>query len=182
MLAHYLFISVIGLYLLLVLLWILIKRHRSRLLVAFSIICWLTLLPVGLLSQFSLYSKPVEVQITNYSPRKGHLYFFKSAECSSRILYDLAVNGNEESSLEVEGDGDSFDKVVFRTENGQLFEFPFDDQQYRVLDIWEKELQLTDNCYQSSIQSYRRRQLLFAMAIGLLMLGTFGMLGAGIRK
>lgn len=182
MITNYLFIAVSGLYLLLGLALFAFKQHRSGILIGFSLICWLALLPIGILSQFSFFSNPVEVEITNYSSRKGHLYFFRAADCDSRILYDLAVNANEESSLQVEGENGSFDKVIFSTANGQLFEFPFDEREYRKLDIWEKELQPADGCYSGPVQAYRRRQFRYAIAIGLLILGASFMIGARIRR
>lgn len=178
MFANYLFIAVLGLYLLLGLALLVFKRKRSGILIAFSLICWLALLPIGILSQFSLFSDPVEVEIINYSPRKGHLYFFRSADCSSRILYDFAVNANEESSLEVDGEKGAFAKVIFSTENGQLLEFPLGEDTYGKLAIWEKELQPADSCYSAPIQDYRQRQLRYTIAIGLLILGATFMFGA----
>lgn len=182
MLAQYLLIVTLGLYLLLALLMFVFKPYRSGLLTGFSLICWLILLAVGLLSQFSLYADPVEVELINYSSRKGHLYFFRSADCGSSIQYDFAVNANEESSLEVEGEQGPFGKIIFATENGQLFTFPFEEEQYRKLAIWEKELQPADSCYQRTIEAYRGRQFRFAIAIGLLILGTTFIVGAGSRK
>lgn len=182
MFANYLFIAVLGLYLLLGLAMLVFKRKRSGILIAFSLICWLTLLPIGILSQFSLFSDPVEIEVINYSSRKGHLYFLRSADCESPILFDFAVNANEESSLEVEGENGSFNKVIFSTANGQLFEFPFEEKEYPKLDIWEKELQPADSCYSRPVQAYRMRQLQYAIAIGLLILGTTFMVGARMRR
>lgn len=183
MVTHYYLILVISLYFLLLLLWFILKQKRTTLLMVFSLLCWVLLLPVGYLSQYTVYADPFELEVINYSGRKGQLYFFRSAGCDSRILYDFAVNPNEESSLEVDRDGETFSEVIFRTEDGALLTFPTGDVTLQPLAIWEKELEPAESCYQSPIKAYRNRQQQYAIAIGLLVLGTLAMFGAaGIRK
>lgn len=182
MLIHYLFIAVLCQYLIVGLLIFIFKQHRSGILTGFGLLCWMVLLAIGYLSQYTVHSKPVKVEVTNYSTRKGNLYFFRSKDCDSHILYDFAVNANEESSLEIDGGQETFAKVIFRTENGEFFQILLADAAHRELLIWEKELEKADKCYQTPIKAYRRKQLQYAIAIGLLILGTFGMFGAAIRK
>jgi hypothetical protein len=182
MFASYLLISLLALYLLLVLLLFFFRTYRYRILVAFSLICWLGLLAMGAFTLFKPHQNPVKLEIINYSPRKGHLYFFQEDACNATLLFDFAVNANEESSLEIAGEQKDFARVIFLTEDGQLLKFPLEEAEAERIAIWEKELVPADSCFSAPIDSYSFLQLQYAVSTGLLIIGSTLMFGAAYRK
>lgn len=168
----YLLWTVVAVYLLLFLFLFLKHPLRRKLFAGAGLFFALLLSAVAVFSQISLFSNPVEVAITNYSSKKGILYFFKGSDCSARILYSLEVNNNEKSSMEVEGEGGGFDRVVFVTQQGENFTFSFQSEQYYELEIWEKELMPAQPCLPAVIEAYRWDQTLYTLSIGLMLLGV----------
>lgn len=182
MFASYLLISLLALFLLLVLLLFFFRAYRNRILVAFSLICWLGLLALGAFTLMKPHQNPVVLEIINYSPRKGHLYFFQEEACNATLLFDFAVNANEESSLEIAGEQKDFGRVIFLAEDGQLLKFPHEEDDEGRIAIWEKELAPADSCFRAPIGSYSFLQLQYAVSTGLLIIGSMFMFGAAFRK
>lgn len=120
---------------------------------------------IALLTQYSLLSNPVEVAITNYTSRSGTLYFMQTAGSSEQIRYELAVNANEESRLEIESEGGDYDAVLFLSK-GELRAVPVQDQAKGQLDIWEKELKPGGRNNLPLLQDWQERQQLYSLAIG----------------
>lgn len=182
--ANYFFIATLVLYLMLVLLLVFLKQYRLQLLTTFSLVCWIGLIALGAFSLLVPYEQPQKLKLINYSSRRGHLYFFQTQDCQTDILYDIGVNANEESSFVVEGQKGRFGKILFLGENGQLFEFPAEEDAEGRIAVWEKELLPAHSCYRDAIEAYRRKQLYFAVATGLLISGTLLMFAgrSGYKK
>jgi hypothetical protein len=123
---------------------------------------------VALLSELSLFSNPVEVKITNYSSNSGILYFLKESNEGRRILYDLSVNRNEESCIEVESEGGGYDKVLFVSKE-EIYQVPVQEQEYRQLEIWEKELKPVDASYRVVLENWQQGQQIYSLAVGLML-------------
>lgn len=169
MLAGQLFYGLLFLYLLLLFLVLLIPKRRSGILDAFSLLFAFLLLLLVLTSQLPLFSDPIDLKVTNYSSRKGELFFFQQEDCSAPVWLGYPVNANEESLLEIELS--EAKKLIFKTDKGLLFEVPLPDKESHELEVWEKELQAASACYHERIEEYRWEQQRFSMAIGLLLFG-----------
>lgn len=130
-----------------------------------SIVFAILLSGIALLTQFSLFSNPVEVKIVNYSSRSGSLYFLQTVGEEERIRYEKAVNANEESSMKVEKEGWPSDAVLFLSKN-EIRKVPVQEQADGKLDIWEKELQPAEKSYRPLLQDWQDRQQRYSIAIG----------------
>lgn len=131
-----------------------------------SILFLFTLSGLALLSEISLFSDPVEIKITNYSSKSGMLYFLKESNEGRRILYDLSVNRNEESSIEIEGEGGGYDEVLFNSKE-EIYEVPV--HEYRQLEVWEKELKPADTSYRAVLENRQQGQQVYSLAVGLML-------------
>lgn len=169
---NYLLWTVVAVYLLLIVFLFLAHPIRRKLFGGAGLFFALLLSAIAVFSQISFYSNPVEVRITNYSSKKGTLYFFNGSSCSAKVDYSLEVNNNEKSSLEVEGEGGGFETVVFVTQDGDAYSFPFRQDQYWELEIWEKELQPVNSCLPAQIEEYQWEQTVYTLSIGLMLLGV----------
>ena len=169
---NYLLWTVVAVYLLLVVFLFLNHPIRRKLFAGVGLFFALLLSAIAIFSQVSFYSNPVEVSITNYSSQKGILYFFSGSGCSAKVLYSLEVNNNEKSSLEVEGEGVSFETILFATQKSDTYALPFQREQYQKLEIWENELKPADACLLAEIEEYQWAQTLYTISIGLLLLGV----------
>ncbi|WP_017731512.1 DUF423 domain-containing protein [Nafulsella turpanensis] len=170
--ADYLLWTTVAVYLLLIVFLFLKHPIRRKLFAGAGLFFALLLSGIALFSQFSLYSNPVEVSAINYTGKKGILYFFSGSDCSAQVVYSLEIGNNEEKILEVEGERGSFARVVFATNKQGNYTFPFEQESYQKLEIWEKELQAADPCLLTKIEAYHWQQTKYTLSIGLMLLGV----------
>ena len=171
MTVDFLFYSVSAAFLLMVTTMLLLKGYRPWIYGAFSAFFTLLLVLLVLFSLFTPFSEPVELKVTNYSSRRGNLFFFSEAGCNAPVRFDFPVSANEESSLEVEAPGGSFSQILFVTANDSLFYIPVPETEAEKLDIWEKELKKADSCFLKQIEAYQWGQRKYSIIVGLSMFG-----------
>ena len=172
--ASYLLVIVIVIILILIGSLVLSKGYQS----------WLYRLFSGLFAAFLLFicflavkisygpgSDTLEVKTTNYSKKKGYIYIFEGQGCAASVKYGYPVNANEESWLEVGGKLGDLKTLVLLTEADSIYQLPAPDYDNATLDIWEKELEVADECFREQIKLFRREQIYFSIAIGLLLFG-----------
>lgn len=148
-----------------------LKGYRSWIFGVFAGFYTLLLLLLILFSLITPYAHPVELKITNYSSRKGSLYFFTEEGCQAPVRYDFPVNANEERQLEVESPEKSFSQIIFIGVDERLFSVPVPEAGSNKLDIWEKELKEGNSCYREQVQEYQWGQVRFSLIIGLSLFG-----------
>lgn len=187
--ASYLLVLVFILLLILLVSIIFTRRYRAWIYRIFSAVFALVLIFISFLAiGISHDSDPFEIETINYSSKKGYLYFFEGKGCSAAVRYGYPVNANEESWLEVGGDVEDMGTVILLAENDSIYQVPSPDYEEARLEIWEKELKKADECYRAEIRSFRKEQIYFSIAIGLLLFGLLFLFAyrrkfkAGLRK
>ena len=141
-------IIVSSLFLLLVVLIVFTKGYQYWIYRLFSLVFTGFLFVIAIFAvDTSFFSTPVKIKTTNYSKRKGQLYFFEGNGCADSIKYGYTVNSNEESWVEVDEKAKNLETVILLDQNDSIFQVPTPDYGSRKLDIWEKELQRAENCY-----------------------------------
>lgn len=143
-------------------------RFRRWMWACGSIVFTLVLSGLALLPEVSMFSDSVKVKITNYSSRSGTLYFLKKSDGGEKIFYDLAVNRNEASSFEVEGEVQGFD-AVWLLSKGDFFQVPVPEQRFQELEVWEKELKPVNYSVDEVLEKWQQRQQLYSLAVGLML-------------
>ena len=171
-------IIVSSLFLLLVVLIVFTKGYQSWIYRLFSLIFTGFSFVIAIFAvDTSFFSAPVKIKTTNYSKRKGQLYFFEGKGCAASIKYGYTVNANEESWIEVDEKAKNLDTVVLLDQNDSIFQVPTPDYGSRKLDIWEKELQRAESCYWEKIKAFRMEQAYYSISIGLLLFGLLLLFG-----
>lgn len=133
-----------------------------------SLLFFILLLSIVLLTQFSLFSQAEKLMITNYSSRSGVLYLLQQGQERERIRYELAVNANEESYLPVAEEERGFHGVLLLSKN-EIFTVPLQQLKDGQLDIWGKELEPAGGHYRALLQDWQQRQQMYSLAIGLML-------------
>lgn len=170
--ASFFLIFVVALFVTLLVLLFLLRAYRSWIYNTFNVVFGLLLLFISFLAvETSYQSDPFIIKTTNYSKKKGYLYFFEGKGCAATIRYGYQVNANEESRMELKEDAESLSTVILLTENDRIYKVPAPDIEQRKLDIWEKELEEADECFREQIELFRRAQTYYSISIGLLLFG-----------
>ncbi len=133
-----------------------------------SILFILILSVIALLPKIYALTNAEALNITNYSSKSGVLYFLEQDSKGAHILYDFAVNKNEEKSFRIESEGGGYDAVLFLSEE-KIFEVPIQTQEYRELEVWEKKLKPADASSEQLLNDWQQRQQLYSLAIGLML-------------
>ncbi len=176
--AIYLLVFVFVLIIILMVSLIFTRGYRAWIYRLFSVVFAVFLLFIGFLAIGTSFSAdPVEIKTTNYSSQKGYLYFFDSHGCTANIRYGYPVNANEESWLEVDEKNEQPGEIILLADDGMIYKIPSPDYDKMKLDIWEKELTPGDECFRAQINAYRREQIFFSIAIGLLLFGLLFLFG-----
>ena len=123
------------------------------------------------------FSAPVKIKTTNYSKKRGQLYFLEGEGCDAEIKYGYTVNANEESWLELGEKAGNIRSLILLAQNDSIYQLSASEVSSRKLDIWEKELERADSCFRKKIDAFRREQLYYSAGIGLLLFGLLSLFG-----
>lgn len=172
MAASFFLIFVAALFVLLLLLIFLVKGYRSWIYITFNVIFALLILTICFFAvKTSRQTHPFSIKTTNYSKKKGELFFFAGKGCNAVIRYGYPVSNNEASRMELDTAANSLGTVIFLTGDDQIYKVPNPDFQEGKLDIWDKELIEADQCFREQIKEHRNAQYFYSFAIGLLLFG-----------
>ena len=168
--VDFLFVAVSAVFLIMVGLVVFNRTYKPWIYNFFSGFFGILLIMLVLFALLKRGQGTTELKITNYTSKKGNLFFFKEKGCSATVWYDMPVSNNEERYLEVENPEDGYGHIVFITSADRLYSVPLPEPQSTELDIWEKDLEPANECFIQAVEAYQARQQKFSLTTGLALL------------
>lgn len=168
--VDFLFLAVIAIFLVMVGLVLLKRTYTPWIYRLFSGFFGILLIVLILFALLKRGQGTTDLKITNYTSKKGNLFFFKEKGCTAPVWFDMPVSNNEERYLEVENPENGYGQIVFITSADLLYSVPPPEPQSTGLDIWEKDLEAADECYIKGVEAYQARQQKFSISTGLALL------------